>query len=64
MFGAFVTPRALSDDEVDALASRYAQVAKEVVGAGFAGVQVHAAHGYLASQFLSPRAKVASPGVV
>ncbi|MCU0296809.1 MAG: hypothetical protein MUD05_12270, partial [Candidatus Nanopelagicales bacterium] len=34
MFGAFVTPRALSDDEVDALASRYAQVAKEVVGAG------------------------------
>lgn len=58
MLGAFVTPRALSDDEVDALASRYAHVAKEVVGAGFAGVQVHAAHGYLASQFLSPRANL------
>jgi 2,4-dienoyl-CoA reductase-like NADH-dependent reductase (Old Yellow Enzyme family) len=54
MFGAFVTPRALSDDEVDALATRYAQVAREVVQAGFAGGQIHAAHGYLASQFLSP----------
>jgi 2,4-dienoyl-CoA reductase-like NADH-dependent reductase (Old Yellow Enzyme family) len=58
MLGAFATPRALSDAEVDALATRYAQVAKEVVGAGFAGVQVHAAHGYLASQFLSPRANL------
>jgi 2,4-dienoyl-CoA reductase-like NADH-dependent reductase (Old Yellow Enzyme family) len=56
MFGAFVTPRALADDEVDALATRYAAVAHQVVAAGFAGVQIHAAHGYLASQFLSPRA--------
>ena len=56
--GAFVTPRALSDDEVDALVTRYAQVATQVVAAGFAGVQVHAAHGYLASQFLSPRANL------
>jgi 2,4-dienoyl-CoA reductase-like NADH-dependent reductase (Old Yellow Enzyme family) len=54
--GAFVTPRALSDGEVDALATRYAEVARQVVAAGFAGVQIHAAHGYLASQFLSPRA--------
>ena len=37
MFGAFATPRALSDDEVDALVTRYAQVAKEAVAAGFAG---------------------------
>lgn len=58
MFGAFVTPRALSEDEVDALITRYAQVAAEVVSAGFAGVQIHAAHGYLASQFLSPRANL------
>lgn len=58
MLGAFVTPRALSDDEVDALATRYARVASDVVRAGFAGVQIHAAHGYLASQFLSPRANL------
>jgi 2,4-dienoyl-CoA reductase-like NADH-dependent reductase (Old Yellow Enzyme family) len=55
---AFATPRALSDAEVEELVSRYAQVAHEVVGAGFAGVQIHAAHGYLASQFLSPRANL------
>ena len=58
LLGAFATPRALSDDEVDGLVTRYAQVAKEVVAAGFAGVQIHAAHGYLASQFLSPRANL------
>lgn len=54
VLGAFVTPRALSDAEVEALVSRYAEVARDVVAAGFAGVQIHAAHGYLASQFLSP----------
>ena len=58
MLGAFVTPRALSDDEVDALVTQYARVASEAIRAGFAGVQIHAAHGYLASQFLSPRANV------
>ena len=58
MLGAFVTPRALSDDEVDALTTDYARVASDAVRAGFAGVQIHAAHGYLASQFLSPRANV------
>jgi 2,4-dienoyl-CoA reductase-like NADH-dependent reductase (Old Yellow Enzyme family) len=58
VLGAFATPRALSDDEVDGLVTRYAQVAKEVMAAGFAGVQIHAAHGYLASQFLSPRANL------
>ena len=58
VLGAFATPRALSDEEVDALVTRYAQVARDVVAAGFAGVQIHAAHGYLASQFLSPRANL------
>ncbi len=53
---AFATPRALADHEVDELASRYAQVAGQAVAAGFAGVQVHSAHGYLPSQFLSPLA--------
>lgn len=56
VLGAFATPRALTDAEIEALADRYAQVAVDVVEAGFAGVQVHAAHGYLASQFLSPLA--------
>ncbi len=55
VLGSFATPRALEDAEIDALATRYAEVGRAVVEAGFAGVQVHAAHGYLASQFLSPR---------
>lgn len=54
--GSFATPRPLTDAEVDGLADRYAAVAGMSVAAGFAGVQVHAAHGYLASQFLSPLA--------
>jgi 2,4-dienoyl-CoA reductase-like NADH-dependent reductase (Old Yellow Enzyme family) len=58
VLGTFATPRALSGDEVDALITRYAQVARDAVEAGFAGVQLHAAHGYLASQFLSPRANL------
>ncbi|MCA9614244.1 MAG: NADH:flavin oxidoreductase/NADH oxidase family protein [Myxococcales bacterium] len=55
VFGSFAKPRALEDHEVDAIATRFAEVARDVVDAGFAGVQVHAAHGYLANQFLSPR---------
>lgn len=49
-------PRALSLDDITDLRRRYARTAELAVAAGFAGVQVHAAHGYLLSQFLSPLA--------
>ncbi|MFE4456474.1 NADH:flavin oxidoreductase/NADH oxidase family protein [Nocardia tengchongensis] len=49
-------PRALSLDDIADLRRRYARSAELAVAAGFAGVQVHAAHGYLLSQFLSPLA--------
>ncbi len=50
----FATPRALEDSEVQALVQRFGVAAGVVKRAGFSGVQIHGAHGYLVSQFLSP----------
>jgi 2,4-dienoyl-CoA reductase-like NADH-dependent reductase (Old Yellow Enzyme family) len=52
--GAFARPRALTEAEIEALVARFATTAAVAKAAGFAGVQVHGAHGYLVSQFLSP----------
>ena len=51
---AFATPRALNGDEIEALVTKYAESAARAQEAGFTGVQIHGAHGYLVSQFLSP----------
>lgn len=53
--GAFPRPRALEGDEITELVARYAETARIVCEAGFDGIQLHGAHGYLISQFLSPR---------
>lgn len=53
-----VTPRALREDEIEEIVARFARTAAIVREAGFDGVQLHGAHGYLISQFLSPRANV------
>ena len=50
----FNTPRALSDAEIIEIISRFAYAAKVCKENGFTGVQIHGAHGYLVSQFLSP----------
>lgn len=50
----FNTPRALSEKEILDLIARFAFAAKVCKESGFSGVQIHGAHGYLVSQFLSP----------
>jgi 2,4-dienoyl-CoA reductase-like NADH-dependent reductase (Old Yellow Enzyme family) len=50
----FEKPRALSHDEIVETIARFVATAQQAERAGFDGVEVHAAHGYLVSQFLSP----------
>ncbi|MHB8693882.1 MAG: oxidoreductase [Solirubrobacteraceae bacterium] len=49
-------PRALTGEEILELIARFAETARIVVSAGWDGVELHGAHGYLISQFLSPAA--------
>ncbi len=54
-FGAgFATPEALSVERIEELQRAFATAAERAYAAGFRVVEIHAAHGYLFHQFLSP----------
>lgn len=50
----FNTPRALLESEIEEIIERFTYAGVVARDAGFTGVQIHGAHGYLVSQFLSP----------
>jgi N-ethylmaleimide reductase len=53
-FVATSTPRALSTEEVGRVVADFVQAAANAVQAGFDGVEIHAANGYLFEQFMNP----------
>ncbi|WP_336791281.1 NADH:flavin oxidoreductase/NADH oxidase family protein [Gordonia malaquae] len=50
----FAQPVAMTEEQIHQTVTRFADTAARAEEAGFDGVEVHAAHGYLLSQFLSP----------
>lgn len=56
--GQFGQPVALTEEEILNIIARFGTAARVCKETGFTGVQIHAAHGYLISQFLSPRSNL------
>lgn len=54
----FAVPRALETDELADVTAEIVQAARNAMGAGFDGVEVHSANGYLLHEFLSPVSNV------
>jgi 2,4-dienoyl-CoA reductase-like NADH-dependent reductase (Old Yellow Enzyme family) len=55
MLGNFARPRPMDQSDIEEVIERFITSARLVKQAGFTGVQIHCAHGYLLSQFLSPK---------
>ena len=55
-------PRALQEDEIAGIVGQYAQAARNALEAGFDGVELHAANGYLINQFIDSQANTRTDG--
>jgi len=53
-----VTPRAMTETEIQNMIEAFGQSTRRAIEAGFDGVEIHGANGYLVQQFLSPHANV------
>ncbi len=54
----FPTPEAMTIDELNQAKAEYVQAARNAVEAGFDGIELHGANGYLIEQFLSPHSNI------
>lgn len=54
--GLWAAPREMTEEDIERAIQQFVDTARRAVRAGFTGVQIHGAHGYLISQFLSPLA--------
>lgn len=51
---SYKTPRQMSADDIVSVKQAFVQAAIRAQRAGYAAIEIHAAHGYLISEFLSP----------
>jgi N-ethylmaleimide reductase len=58
----FVTPKELSNEEITQTITDFADAARNAITAGFDGVEIHGANGYLIHQFLAPNANQRTDG--
>jgi N-ethylmaleimide reductase len=54
----YPVPRALRTDEIAATMAEFVQTSRNAIEAGFDGIELHGANGYLIEQFLQPRSNV------